>query len=589
MPAALAVAAAMTACSLDREEMSVGKRVPLTLEVAIEGAPVTAANSTRAQKYPTHDWWSNYAFETDDELGFFSKTGGGADGSQAMVNVKLTAESVSAGGGAKFRAEDGTDIETDKLTADNVHFYFPYDKDIADTGLELRVADEEKQDGIQRCIDFLVDESVDATFLEQGDLSGKIQHAFGELIITRGEGFENPGHNAPGGYDDNKKEEYEKITVVMRDPVTHVKIECNTNPWSWKTVLRYDDSGLDKGDARRWQAWKGDIYGQTTTNGTVTSPGKDAWYVILPTLKGQPSIVEYIEIYDNYGNLQKVSVLRLDDKDDSNIDRDHQDRDGNYVWAGWRYPMEIAMKELVPTVNPYPILPWKQTDNDITNERAPGITNAGDFNTWLAAYDSYLQNNRSDSYENDLKAYGDLVVGADRKKVWHFYISTDIDFGTSGNEEIPTLEDILDGQSSTLEGHAFTNNTLKNITRTFVGELKGNGALRNIDFKSPTVTVTDNPEHAGIIANTIDGGTVTNCNINSGGLIGGTGTAVGIVAGLINAGTVENCTLSGLIIGASSNAASGYMFGSMKGNPTLKNNNSTNVAFLDINQTDEDD
>ena len=244
------------------------------------------------------------------------------------------------------------------------------------------------------------------------------------------------------------------------------------------------------------------------------------------------------------------------------------------------------MQELVPTVNPYPILPWDQTANDITNERARGIANPGDFNSWLEAYNSYINNGRAESYEEELKAYGDLEVEGENK-VWHFYISYDIDFDKAGNATINRLEDILDGQSETLEGYAFSSHTLTNITRTFVGALSGNGVLRNIDFKSPTVTVLENTTQAGIIANTIDGGTVTNCNINNGALIGNVSTKVGIVAGSITDGTVENCTLSGLIIGSSSETADGYMFGSKSGSPTLTNNNNTNVTFSDINQTDD--
>lgn len=583
LTAALAVAAAMTACSLDHDDVPAYGRVPLTLIASIEGAPATAATDTRAKKYPTHDLWSNFAFETGDELGFFSKTGGGTAGNQPMENVKLVAESVLSGGGAKFRAEDGTNIEASRLTAENVHFYFPYDKNIAGPGLELRVEDKDKDDGIKRCTDFLVDDYVDATFLEKGELSGVIQHAFGELIITRGEGFEAPGSKADG-YKEDDKDYYERITVVMRNPVTHITIEYNANPWKWGLKLTNDKSAsnrCDGGDARRWQAWKGDLYGQT-----ADSKGQEAWYVIVPTLKGQPSIVEYIEIFDNEGKQQKVSVLRLDDKDDSNVDRDHQDRDGNYVWAGWRYPMQIAMKELVPTVNPYPILPWDQTDNDITNKRAPGISNSTDFVTWSGLYASYLASGRSDSYEESLKAYGDLEK-QDDNNVWHFYISADIEFDKAGNHTISVLEDILDGQSATLNGYAFSNNTLTNVTKTFVDKLNGNGSLRNLDFKSPTVTADTQPQ-AGIIANTINGGEVTNCNISNGGLIGNATTAVGIVAGSITGGTVENCTLSGLIIGNASDAESGYMFGTMSGAVKLTNNNCTNVSFSDINQTTDD-
>lgn len=582
---ALLIVVVLTGCSTDSDDVLIGNRMPLALTATIAGAPSVDATVTRAVRNPTHDLWSNYAFATGDELGFFSKTGGGTDGNQVLANIKLTAETTLTNGGAKFRAEDGTNIETGKLTADNVHFYFPYSENITGTGLKLRVEDDKSKDNIKRCVDFLVDISVDPKLLEKDELSGIIRHAFGELIIIRGAGFEKWKE---------LKAEKQKITVVMKDPVTHVKINYTASPWKWEPSLEYVKSAeenCDNSDARRWEAWLGDRYGQTIGSDGKKTEGKEAWYVIVPTLKGKPSVVEYIEIYDNDGKPQKITALRLDNEDDSDIfneNRKHQDRDGNSVWATWRYPMEIAMKELVPTVNPFPIIPWKQTDNDITNERARGIANQADFNEWVGLYNNYISHDRPITSDEGLKNYGDLEEEGD-KKVWHFYISTNIEFDRSGNQTITDLQDILDGTSSTIgDGYTFSNNVLTNITNTFVGKLSTNGCLRNIDFKSPTVTVSDARTEAGILANTIEGGTVTNCNINSGGLIGNTNTMVGIVAGKITGGTVENCTLSGLVIGKNSDRTDGYMFGTKSGSPTLTNNNSTNVTFSDINKTDDE-
>ena len=572
------------ACNTDNDVVPAGDHMPLALTTTIAGAP--SAPATRAVRYPTHDLWSTSAFAIGDELGFFSRTGGGTNGNEALANIKLTAEStLDSGGGAKFRAQDGTNFDTEKLTAENVHFYFPYDENITGTGLELRVEDNKDNDGIKRCIDFLVDLSVDPKLLKENELSGIIRHTFGELIITRGAGFEK-WRNLP--------KEKQKITVVMKDPVTHVKINYTANPWTWEPSLEYYESAKENcadGDARRWEAWKGAPYGQTVGNdGNIETEGKDAWYVIVPTLKGKPSVVEYIEIYDNEGMLQKITALRLDNEDDSDIydeNRKHQDRDGNSVWATWRYPMEIAMKELVPTVNPFPIVPWDQTDNDITNKRAPGITNQTEYGEWVGLYNNYITSHRPESSDERLKTYGDLEQEGD-KKVWHFYISTGIEFDRNGNPQIEELQDILDGTSSTIgDGYTFSNNVLTNITNTFVNKLSVNGCLRNINFKSPAVTVSD-ATVAGILANAIEGGTVTNCNISSGALIGNTNTTVGIVSGSITGGTVENCTLSGLIIGKDSDATSGYMFGQKSGNPMLTNNNSTNVTFSDINKTDDE-
>ena len=569
VPAACAalVTGLFAACSTDDPVAPSDNRVPLSIAVTIGGASTRPA--TRAVRDDEKDLWSYVDFADEDQIGLFAEKGFGTNGSTGAENFCLE---LSDG---MFQGTETVDNE--KLAGGKARIYFPYAADIQGSGLELR----SNQEPPGRCLDFLLNEGSKVNLTEETkQLATSLIHAFAELIIMPGEGFKNATDRT--------------IAVVMKDPVTHVKLNYKASPWSCEPELVYDPAATtycDQGDARRWVAWKGANYGRTVdeSTGEQLSEGVEAWYVIVPTIKGKPSEIEYIELFDDEGKPQRVTTLHLDISDDSDPDRTHGDRDGSYVWSGSRYPMQIDMEELVPTVHPFPILPWEGDeeghDKDITNSRPAGIANLTEFKQWLGAYNRYLESNRTLG-EDDLFQYGDKEIEGDQA-VWHFYISSGIDFSqaqSTNGSIIPQLEDILDGIDKTVgDNLTLTMFQLSGLGSTFVGKLSGNGCLQNIDFRSPTVQ-TEATAPTGILVGTIAGGSVINCNINNGSLIGGQATPVGILAGSITGGTVEQCTCSGLLIGGSTDATSGYLFGvAPSNNSTIQNNNSTNVIFTKIN------
>lgn len=536
------------------------KHSSLTVKASIE------ARTKAAVTDGLQDQWSKTDFGPGDVLGLYSQHGNWNDqeGLGPFINVPLTNE---GGDVTNFKNSEIT-ISPTHITPSTIFMYYPYKEGMSDqtdeegsitvpaTGLELRESDKE----IYKCIDFLTDDSVDVDNLNNGKLTGKFYHAFSELIIMRGDGFDDP----PEGC--------ENIEVVLNNPITHVKINYTIDPWYCSPVLYYDNNnslGLSREDAYRWEAWQGENYGITDEN----PDGVPAWYVLLPTIgKGaNRSVVDYIEIYDNDGYLQQVSSIPLA-KDGNNFTKNLNERT--------RYPLLVTMKELVPTINPFPIESW-QGDNNLTNVRERGIENITDFERWVEYYNEYLENGN----EENLYSYGDRIVDTNGKTLyWHFYLLGDIDFtGSKINNGIilSDFNDIIDGTNPDfLENNQHPNFTISGLLSSFIDNLKGKGTVQNINFNRPSINSnSENP--LGIIANQMSAGTViNNCLIDNGQVVGN--GPVGIIAGSATSATISYCTFSGSLFGSVSDSSSNYAVGEQRSTEFNKNL-SNGVTFNIIN------
>ena len=427
------------------------------------------------------------------------------------------------------------------------------------SGFELR---DNTKDTI-RCIDFL---SSDRITLQGSSsaLYGTFEHAFSELIIMRGEGFDNP----PLYRNEADNTDYGRITAVLNAGFTHIKVDLNTEDDSWSCTpkLVFDPSStLSEENARRWNAWKGGTYSITGKD----EDGREAWYVIVPTLKGSRTWVDYIELYDNEGYLKRITSLNLSNNT-------------KYLEPGWRYPMEITMVELVPTVNPFNIVPWNG-EVDLTDQRKRGIGDPTEFELWMQAYNAYLADPNNPEMINALFKYGDELLDAEGNRSWHFYLLADLDLSRLNLPEgsvciLPQFEDIIDGLSTTFVNGKFINHRISGLSKTFIGNMTKNGSVQNLDFISPNVTNSEqSTAPAGIIANYMVGTSVINCNIDHGTLFNPGGPA-GMVVGSIDGGKIENCTLSGFLTAESmAEGAAQRIAGKVSGNPTFDGNDADAV------------
>ena len=545
--------------------------LPLVIQAEIAGS-----GSTRAEINPTgtDDEWSYTDFEPGDAMGFFASGGkftGDNYGQAPFDNQRLIY--VGGTGEDNFRDPDGVEFSPSHMNGNEIYMYFPYSNDITSgDGVELRT--NERPDGVEvdtvRCIDFLSTRHLD--ILSEGTstsaaLYGEFQHTFAELIIMRGEGFDNP----PDMAGVNKWQ----IKAVLNKPVTGIRAVVNDeNGWSCEPQLVYDNS-MESSKAQEWYAWQGANFYRTQED----KEGQIAWYVIVPTIgsdaniggkrPGERTVVEYIELYDNDGNLQRVSSLLL------------SNANSKYVDGGWRYPMEITLTELVPTANPCQIVPWNG-DIDLTDERKRGINNETEFEGWVKAYNAYITQDNEET-SNALFQYGDLYLSPEGDKYWHFYVLSDLNLSSysSAAPIVPLLKDIIDGQSTVFTNGRFQRYSITGLSTTLFGKMEGkNAQVLNFRFVSPNVNCgSTNTDARGIIVNEMSGNAlVENCQISGGTLYNPAGPG-GMVAGEISESTIKDCVLSGFLI---SSRTVDDIVGVNNGGYTSQGNNANNVTNQDI-------
>ena len=562
--------------SCKSEDFPSGKNLTeLTINMDIEGK---GRVGTRFVRTEIDDKWTITDFTAGDKMGFYASGGNWLDQNSHIFNN----QELIYKGEDQFNTPNGEgNFSPSDMKGNEVYMYFPYCEVMNTDGLELRVNEE----GSIRCRDYLSANNLTMEGMQGNKpvaLYGTFTHAFAELIIMRGEGFDNPPHNTD-------QIDYNRITAVINNGYTHIKVNLDTeNGWSCVPELFYNSNNrnnLKEDQADRWNAWKGGNYGITTEDPV----GREAWYVIVPTLGTSGtgrSIVDYIELYDNEGNLQRVSSLKLSGANTSNPTK--------YVDSGWRYPMEITMKELVPTVNPFPISRWNETV-DLSYTRVYGINNITDFELWVYDYNAYLRD-KTEENEKQLLQYGDKTINQDTEEVtWEFYILADLDLTgyqpphsdeSSSNEEtfiIPVLENAtLDGQSTILSDGEFQNYKITGLNKTFIGNMK-NSRLQNIDFISPEVKQDDNTSAGAIIISEMVNSDILNCNIENGTLFNPKGPG-GFVAGSISGGSVTDCVLEGTLIATSTAAGeAALIIGTNPQNGTVFKNNNTSGINEELN------
>lgn len=452
-------------------------------------------------------------------------------------------------------------IDLNSLTADGTMAYFPYTPDMEETGLELRWKKNENgwsenYDDIERCIDALIMRRHTSSGNSVSGLDFNFIHAFSEMIIFRGEGFDNPPSTV---------ENDDKIWIVLEDGYSHAKLknyerasDDNLRYEIYKVFDFYYKDGYvkSKEDCRRWETSPGKY--SMTQSGTAAKI-MDVEYALVPGGygTGRPSVA-YIEICDNNGDWHKVTDFSL-----------YEDQSLGNKKLNWseRYLLEIKMEGLVPTVNPVVITPWAE-DKKVAQRDAAGIASIADFSDFVREYNLYNtnRNNASAKTIQTLSNYGDKTLDSQGNIVsWHFYFIDNLEF-TSGNTTIPMLHknDIIDGYNS----------QLTNLTNPFINNLEG--TLIGFDFTVNMKAGQGDPKNTfGAIASKINGGYVKGCSVS--GSVNYPLANVGMLAGDMEGGTVENCSFSGLLIGRST-------YNKMIGNePTgtciFKSNSTSGVLF----------
>lgn len=482
----------------------------------------------------------NSSWEWEEALGFFSNKGNNQSSDGKFVNEKMWfTRSLEDDRYATFISTD-MDVNLNDLRSGG-SAYFPYVEEIESKGLELRWIEEETETP-ERCIDALIMRRINTDGSTVSGMNFHFYHAFSEMVIIRGEGFERP----MGG---------NEINVYLTEGYSHAVFEDYEPVEEKQTYLKnfrflYNDdydAVKSREDCKKWGTWKGNF--SFTQSGTAAIV-KDAWFVLLPGGFdiNRPS-VDYIELYDNYGTLHKITDFNL------------YNNDGKRLNWNERYILEVKMEGLTPTCNPVLVEPWGG-DREVAQRRALGISSESEFRDFVTVYNGYASGRNS--YENTLSKYGDLTINGTGEKYWHFYISEDFEF----NEENLTINllhenDIIDG----------LNNRVSNVTGTFIKTLKG--SLQNVNLSVNIKNETKTGNVGGVIES-IDGGNVSSCTVS--GTVNCPRANVGLLGGSSSDAVVKNCIFSGLLIG---NGSFDYILGTEPSGMYDKTlNSTTGVIFL---------
>ena len=530
-----AVASAFASCTQDQEPDFENPVRFFEVKASIDSNGERKA--TRAETYTENgqDGWSftrfsarpfgakplseknNPGWTWEEALGFFSAKGNNATGSGFVNEKMIYSRSLEDATYATFISAE-MDVDLNGLKSGSAA-YFPYVKDIENEGLELRWV--KNGEDLERCIDGLIVRRLNTDGSTVSGLNFHFYHAFSEMLITRGEGFDNP----PAGRDG--------ITVVMTEGYSHAVIEDyvpveekQSYFKNFRFVYNPAYSGIKtQEECKRWDTWKTTY--SFTQSGTAPVV-RDAWFVLLPGGfdVNRPS-VDYIEIYDNYGTLHKITDFNL------------FNNDGKRLNWNERYILEIKMEGLNPTVSPVIIEPWGE-DVEIAQREAAGISTLAEYQEFVTNYNSYGTRRNNRTAENVLKKYGDLTTNeTDGEKYWHFYITDDIDFGGATGLQIASLHqnDVIDG----------LNSNIHNIREPLFGDISGTLQSLNMFVNISDANKTGN---VGAVTGTL-AGNVLSCTVY--GTLNVPHANVGLLAGSATDGAwVKNCIFSGLLIGTSS-------------------------------------
>ena len=318
-------------CSNDEPTQMPSDLMPLSINMRIEGS---GSATTRVVTTTTDDQWSITDFTPGDKMGLYASGGNWLE--NGNQNTPFNNEELIYNGDSQFNSPEGmTAFSPSGMKGNEVYMYFPYCEEMSTTGLELRKM---APDNSIRCLDFLSASTLTMDGYLGGThtaLFGTFQHSFSELIIMRGEGFDNPPESTANT-------DYSRITAVINTGVTHIKVNFSMeNGWSCVPELVYQENSNfvnSEREAKEWDAWKGGNYGITQ----LDPEGKEAWYVIVPTLKSNRSIVEYIELYNNDGQFHLF--CRHDIPDKPSLKR----IDCSIYWPRFRHPHLVASLYISP-------------------------------------------------------------------------------------------------------------------------------------------------------------------------------------------------------------------------------------------------
>lgn len=520
------IATLTTGCTQDEmNRISNNTSTPVIITGSIENA-VTVESRVGKDKFNT---WEQGGFAAGDQIGFYSEWGAEGKPSNGFNNLCLTYTKEIEGSTDNdryFQTFYNSKLGNTPSNWGRLFAYYPYAKQEGEN--RIQIFDESSEWGDNGLIDLLIASSSGLNNAD-GLIHFNFKHVFSMLFIFPGTGF--------------SIDKDACITVHLQKGVAYAKVVKAENQDFRLDLVTDDNAKKDYIAIPNEQA----ITAEDEIRDQTYAPNS-FFYVLVPS----ETEVEYIEIKDVFENTQKVRPNGILPK----------------LERGTRYTFTVQMQGDQPTIWPGTFTPWDQQE-EIVEERK-GISEVTELKAWISAY-----NSNPNSENTALTQYGSYENGH-----WEFYLNNDIDCSQLDMETsclLTTFKDVLDGRNHTLR-----NLTLKGENPYFIGTLSEGGQIKNLKLENVTITNTTGSEAIGCLANTMTGGSITDCDISNL-FINNTKGIVGAIAGTVSGGTIQNNTCGGTLIGTQSEESYSYLVGELD-NPeetavTITGNFVTDLIF----------
>ena len=598
----------------DSEYKSEPKTVCIYGEIDPIAVLGTSGSTAQTRAETNYELYANpkYHFVNGDTVGFYSQGGDIAnpneDGTTGPFHNIPMAYSRNTGTTSSFvSAPEAMDADVGNFGFKFI--YWPYTKDMANPGMEVR-------DGNGYTKDVLF-----AMRTAEKDLKFNFKHAYTMFSITRGEGFENPKFVAEN-FTEEAKKAYDYATNHYNLPYMqgenakyYMQVKLNyeiqymsfpedekingdpNSSYYGLTPLKFYADNTEK----NWSIFDG-----FTSNGEsreIEGKRYPCYTVLVPAT--------YSEFFRHYGSsetyyykrLEIASISLFDNEGKwvtiSDINLPKYDNPANFVGklirGGYRYPLTVAYTGLKPSIFPATVEKW--TEEAWTEQRPAGV-NQDNFKDFVNAYNRWNTESGLRPINNDTKLQQikeEMGTYANIKEIREngsevlkgveltIFLSEDIDASqytsnfSKTSHYIQTLwsTDVFNGGGHTISDCHLTNESGSG----FIGRL--DGRLTQLNLSGFTINSTTTNNATGVFCQTLGtSGTVENCRAE--GVSISTGGPVGAVAGIRkDDSTVKGCTVRGYLEGTGCDLknGSGEVFSGGTGDA---NNNFTGVYFQSI-------
>ena len=512
-------------------------------------------------------------FKVGDSVGFFSIGGkiGEGGSSSNFENLKLIYN------GRTFSSDVLSDYtQADPGRMDKFFSYYPYREgmetkegvDIYAKGLGADGSDDEGHALPLRAMDFLT-----TNYSGNGEQMSRygganFYHTFAIVRVKLGKGFDD--FDGDIYLQLERKVKGVRIDMSLTDPNEDDRLIVMDNYITGAVMkLVYDDTATSA-DSRRLKTFPNK---ETDTN-------KKRWDVIVPCrpmMWWNPDAPDAAKI----GGVT-VQAIILDPKEGEEIEIpvDNYEAFVGQIDAGYVHGIRgyfiytVCIEKEGFGASVFPVNVQKWNEGKITENIPVGITNAAGYHDFILAYNEQFKDNRAYSEEEiatkaqALRNWGTEVIEGS-KSVFTVFLTGDIDLSEDAgmdNLNIDNLVIPIDGRG----------NTIRNchLDESFCNTIYTGGSLKNLRFENLQVVSTDTVP-IGLLAGTMEGGSIEGCQVIRGQLKGGTPeTKVGAAVGTMKDGTVKNCRFDGLMVGTSDETHDDLVGVYEKGNVTEGNRNS---------------